>query len=355
MRHCVCEFIFDPPPLPTAAAPECPTLTLMLHALSFNPSAAAFLPVAGPYLHLFASKTRVALLASSMRTLRLLPPPYLAALLPLPTSQQARLLSSCARQRPSHPVPPSPGTPIMRVPASLIITPSLATHIILSHNLPHSTSSLAPSNSCHALRASASLLDRLSPLAILSSAIAIIRHCSSKHGSCPICSPHTLYTSVLGQATASSFLAIDDSTFELHVRPFLINTPLAQSLLRARLELRTQSLQIAELIGLHVDDVIWAFRCTSHSRGCTNFSHALLMTIFAAMWLHVPWPSPSTPTLFAMPSCCPPLPLLSQTSRVSILRRPNERARTSAASRPWYHSPIFATILTRVRCLISMC
>ena len=170
----------------------------------------------------------------------------------------------------------------MRVPASLIITPSLATHIILSHNPPHSTSPLEPSNSCQALHVSASLLARFSPLAILSSAIAIIRHCSSKHGSCPICSPHTLYISILGQAAASSFLAIDDSTFELHVRPFLVNTPMAESLLCARVELRAQCLKIAELIGLHVDDVIWAFRCTSRSRGCTNFLHPFLMTPFAA-------------------------------------------------------------------------
>ena len=90
----LCKFTCDPPSLQTAAAPECPTETLMLPAPSFNPSAAAFLPVAGLYLHLYASKTRVALLTWSMGTRRHLPPPYPAVLLPPPTSQQARLLSS---------------------------------------------------------------------------------------------------------------------------------------------------------------------------------------------------------------------------------------------------------------------
>ena len=47
--------------------------------------------------------------------------------------------------------------------------------------------------------------------------------------------------------------------------------------------------------------------------------------------------------------------VLGDVSRVSIPRRPSERARTPEASRPWSHSPIFATILTRVRCLISKC
>jgi hypothetical protein len=156
------------------------------------------------------------------------------------------------------PQPRRAGTPLLRVPVSLIITPSLANRIILAHNPLNSSTQTSPCGHKH--QASLSHLSPLSPLALICAAIAIIRCCSRDHHHCLICSPHTHYISVLGQAPAASLLVIDNATFDLHVQPLLIRTPLAESLPRARLELRLQAEEISKLIGLSADDVVWAFR-----------------------------------------------------------------------------------------------
>jgi hypothetical protein len=145
----------------------------------------------------------------------------------------------------------------------MIITPSLATRIIIDHNPISAKSLLECSSPHHQQAASPTFLSSLSPIALLSSAIAIIRICSSKRSTCPTCSPHAVYTAALGHSPASSLLAIDDPAYDLHVRPHLLNTPLGESLPRARVELRSQALTIADMIGLHADDVMWAFRYSS--------------------------------------------------------------------------------------------
>jgi hypothetical protein len=55
-------------------------------------------------------------------------------------------------------------------------------------------------------------------------------------------------------------LAIDDPAFDRHVLPLLLSTPLAHSLPRARVDLRAHLDEIAKLIQLGADDVLWAFR-----------------------------------------------------------------------------------------------
>ena len=191
---------------------------------------------------------------------------------------------------------PSAGTPLLRVPFAFIITPSLATRIILAHNPLNSSSQPQPSR--RELQVNPSFLSPLSPLGLICAAIAIIRCCSRDHRHCPICSPHIHYTSILDAATAPTFLAIDGVTFNCHVQPLLICTPLAESLPRARLELRLQAQEIAKLIGLSVDDVIWAFRYTPlyicdqyllRVAVIICFDIIFHVTLFAAMSLRARW------------------------------------------------------------------
>jgi hypothetical protein len=75
-------------------------------------------------------------------------------------------------------------------------------------------------------------------------------------------------------------LAIDDSAFDCHVQPLLLNTPLAQSLPRARVDLRAHLDEIAKLIQIGADDVLWAFR---HSSPSPPHAHESLAHFFAVM------------------------------------------------------------------------
>jgi hypothetical protein len=145
----------------------------------------------------------------------------------------------------------------------LIITPSLASRIILAHDNTTAACNpeIPPSPSHHQLSATISSLSAFSPLALLSAAIALIHHCSRSHQLCPSCRPHSAYIAALGNPPAASLLVIDDAAFSAHVLPYIINTPVAESLPRARIDLRAQVERISGLLGLLSADVLWAFRC----------------------------------------------------------------------------------------------
>jgi hypothetical protein len=91
---------------------------------------------------------------------------------------------------------------------------------------------------------------------------------------------------------------MDNVTFDLHVLPFLLDTPMAQSLPRARVDLRAQAQDIAGLIGLRADDVMWAFRCKHCVQVCvTSFVRAFsFVTSLPATSLLAPWRSRSSAT-----------------------------------------------------------
>lgn len=284
---------------------------------------------------------------------------YIAALLPSRIYEQVcPVLSHCLHPHPLHPIrlPIPSGSQLLRLPVTSIITPSLATRIILAHTASSkSTSQLAISNSQLCLGSS------LSPLALLSAAIALIRNCSVNPHPCVLCSPFIPYTTALGDLPAASLLAMDNVTFDLHVLPFLLNTPMAQSLPRARVDLRAQAQDIAGLIGLRADDLMWAFRCEHFVRVCVTslFRAFSFVTSLPATSLPAPWRSRCSATRSIKRS--PQQHLLRlQTIRYLLLGtrhipnpHPSARARWQPASRPWFLSPIFATTPTRGRCRIS--
>ncbi len=91
---------------------------------------------------------------------------------------------------------------------------------------------------------------------------------------------------------------MDNATFDLHVLPFLLDTPMAQSLPRARVNLRAQAQDIAGLIGLRADDVMWAFRCEYCVQVCVTSlvsAFSFVMSLPATSPL-APWRSRSSAT-----------------------------------------------------------